>query len=147
GMRDAAMAHVALLRERHDPLPPALCLHDDGWHEGVVGILASRVREATHRPVVAFAPSQEPGLLKGSGRSIAGLHLRDVLDRVATRYLGLLHRFGGHAMAAGMTLATASLPRFRDALSEAVQAMAQPGLFDEVVETDGELSAAELDLA
>ena len=147
GMRDAAMAHVALLRERHDPLPPALCLHDDGWHEGVVGILASRVREATHRPVVAFAPSQEPGLLKGSGRSIAGLHLRDVLDRVATRYPGLLHRFGGHAMAAGMTLATASLPRFRDALSEAVQAMAQPGLFDEVVETDGELSAAELDLA
>ena len=147
GMRDAAMAHVAQLRQQHAVLPPALCLHDQGWHEGVVGILASRVREATHRPVVAFAPAQERGLLKGSGRSIAGLHLRDVLDRVATAHPGLLQRFGGHAMAAGMTLAASDLPRFAAAFAEAVTGMALPGLFDEVVETDGELSAAELDLS
>ena len=146
GMRDAAMGYVQQLRQRHPTLPPALCLHEDGWHEGVVGILASRVREATHRPVLAFAPAREPGVLKGSGRSIAGLHLRDVLERVASAQPGLLQRFGGHAMAAGVTLASADLPRFAAALSDAVTAMALPGLFDEVVETDGELTPSQLDL-
>ncbi|MBZ2188473.1 single-stranded-DNA-specific exonuclease RecJ [Alcanivorax sp. JB21] len=144
GMRDAAMAYVHALRERSSILPKALCLHDALWHEGVVGILASRVKEATHRPVVAFAPAQEAGLLKGSGRSIPGLHLRDVLDRVATANPGLLHRFGGHAMAAGMTLATERLDDFTRAFAQAVDEMAEPGLFDEVLETDGALADDEL---
>ncbi|MCH8543709.1 MAG: single-stranded-DNA-specific exonuclease RecJ [Alcanivorax sp.] len=144
GMRDAAMAYVHSLRERSSTLPKALCLHDALWHEGVVGILASRVKEATHRPVVAFAPAQEAGLLKGSGRSIPGLHLRDVLDRVATANPGLLHRFGGHAMAAGMTLATERLDDFARAFEQAVDDMAEPGLFDEVLETDGALADDEL---
>lgn len=147
GMRDAAMDYVQQLRQRHHTLPSALCLHEDGWHEGVVGILASRVREATHRPVLAFAPAREPGVLKGSGRSIAGLHMRDVLERVATAHPGLLQRFGGHAMAAGVTLARADLPRFAAALEHAVTEMALPGLFDEIVETDGELTPSQLDLA
>ena len=147
GMRDAAMATVQTLRSQHETLPCALCLHDDQWHEGVVGILASRVREATHRPVVAFAPAQEPGMLKGSGRSIPGLHLRDVLDRVATANPGLLQRFGGHAMAAGMTLSAVQLPAFEAALREAVMALSSPELFEEVVETDGPLAEDELHLS
>lgn len=146
GMRDAAMETVQRLRQKHETLPCALCLHDDQWHEGVVGILASRVKEATHRPVVAFAPAQERGLLKGSGRSIPGLHLRDVLDRVATANPGLLHRFGGHAMAAGMTLAASDLPAFEVALQAAVDELSSPALFEEVVETDGPLADEELHL-
>jgi len=142
GMRDAAMLEVARLRERD--LPPALCLHGEDWHEGVVGILASRVKESVHRPVIAFAPAREPGLLKGSGRSIPGLHLRDVLDAVATANPALLHKFGGHAMAAGMTLRAADLPAFTEAFQAAVAAVAADDLFDEVVETDGALEEADL---
>ncbi|PWG75092.1 single-stranded-DNA-specific exonuclease RecJ, partial [Enterococcus hirae] len=102
GMRDAAMEEVDRLDA--DNLPAGLCLYGKEWHEGVVGILASRVKEAIHRPVIAFAPAQQPGTLKGSGRSIPGLHLRDALDAVATANPGLLSKFGGHAMAAGLSL-------------------------------------------
>ena len=144
GMREAAMHEVARLRER--ALPDALCLYGEDWHEGVVGILASRVKEAVHRPVIAFAPSREAGLLKGSGRSIAGLHLRDVLDTVATRHPALLDKFGGHAMAAGMTLRAADLAAFTEAFQAAVSEQAQQELFDEVVETDGPLAEQEITL-
>ena len=147
GMRDAAMTQVEKLQRRFPTLPPALCLHDPHWHEGVVGILASRVKEATHRPVIAFAPAQEKGLLKGSGRSLPGLHLRDVLDRVATRHPSLLQKFGGHAMAAGMTLAADALEDFHGAFVEAVTELAPDSLFDQVLETDGELPQQELNLA
>lgn len=146
GMRDAAMVEVARLGEPAR-LPVALCLHGDDWHEGVVGILASRVKEAVHRPVIAFAPAREAGLLKGSGRSIPGLHLRDVLDAVATRHPGLLHKFGGHAMAAGMTLARGDLAAFTGAFQAAVAQAAHAGLFDEVLETDGELEERDICLA
>ena len=142
GMRDAAMLEVARLRERE--LPAALCLHGPDWHEGVVGILASRVKESVHRPVIAFAPAREKGMLKGSGRSIPGLHLRDVLDAVATAHPEMLHKFGGHAMAAGMTLRADHLPAFTEAFQDAVAAVAGADLFDEVVETDGALEEADL---
>ena len=147
GMREAAMEEVQRLRQQGEPLPPVLCLHDRGWHEGVVGILASRVKEATHRPVLAFAPAREPGMLKGSGRSIAGLHLRDALERVATRHPGLLEKFGGHAMAAGLTLASDALESFRGALRASVEEVAEPSLFEEVVLTDGALAEEEISLA
>lgn len=146
GMRDAAMVEVARLGEQK-ALPMALCLYGEDWHEGVVGILASRVKEAVNRPVIAFAPAREAGVLKGSGRSIAGLHLRDVLDAVATRHPGLLHKFGGHAMAAGMTLGRADLTVFTAAFQEAVAAVAGAELFDEVLETDGELAESDICLA
>jgi NAD(P)-dependent dehydrogenase (short-subunit alcohol dehydrogenase family) len=133
---------VARLRERE--LPAALCLHGPDWHEGVVGILASRVKESVHRPVIAFAPAREKGMLKGSGRSIPGLHLRDVLDAVATAHPEMLHKFGGHAMAAGMTLRADHLPAFTEAFQDAVAAVAGADLFDEVVETDGALEEADL---
>ncbi|MBM7334930.1 single-stranded-DNA-specific exonuclease RecJ [Alloalcanivorax marinus] len=145
GMRDAAMAEVARLREQ--TLPAALCLHGRDWHEGVVGILASRVKEAVHRPVIAFAPAQEAGLLKGSGRSIPGLHLRDVLDAVATRHPEMLHKFGGHAMAAGMTLRAADLEAFREAFQRAVREAASDDLFDPVVDSDGGLDDRDICLA
>lgn len=146
GMREAALAEVARLT-RHGDLPPGLCLYDAGWHEGVVGILASRVKEATHRPVIAFAPAREPGMVKGSGRSVPGLHLRDALDLLATRHPALLRRFGGHAMAAGLTLEAARLDAFRALFAEVVAELAPPDIFSPVVETDGALEDAEITLA
>lgn len=146
GMRDAAMEEVHRLTQRGD-LPFGLCLHDSGWHEGVVGILASRVKEATHRPVIAFAPAQERGVIKGSGRSIPGLHLRDTLDAIATRHPGMLNKFGGHAMAAGLTLALDQLDAFRKAFNDTVMELAPPEIFNPVIDTDGALEETEITLA
>lgn len=145
GMRDEAMIQVQRLKEQGD-LPLGLCLHDEHWHEGVVGILASRVKEAVHRPVIAFARAQEKGLLKGSGRSIQGLHLRDALDAVATRHPGMLRKFGGHAMAAGLTLAADQFEQFRQAFAESVALLAPADIFTSVIDTDGLLEESELTL-
>ena len=144
GMRDAAMEEVNRLDA--DNLPAGLCLYGDKWHEGVVGILASRVKEAIHRPVIAFAPAQQPGTLKGSGRSIPGLHLRDALDAVATRNPGLLSKFGGHAMAAGLSLDLDQLERFKAAFEAVVGEMLSPRALERRVETDGELADQDLTL-
>ena len=95
-----------------------MTLYDPDWHQGVIGILASRVRERIHRPTVVFAETGDE-MLKGSGRSHWAC-TRDALDQVATRYPGLLHKFGGHAMAAGLTLAKSDLPRFTAALEQVV---------------------------
>jgi single-stranded-DNA-specific exonuclease len=145
GMRDEAMIQVQRLKEQGD-LPLGLCLHDEHWHEGVVGILASRVKEAVHRPVIAFARAQEKGLLKGSGRSIQGLHLRDALDAVATRHPGMLRKFGGHAMAAGLTLAADQFELFRQAFAETVALLAPAEIFTSVIDTDGVLEETDLTL-
>lgn len=144
GMRDAAMEEVNRLDADH--LPAGLCLYGEQWHEGVVGILASRVKEAIHRPVIAFAPAQQPGTLKGSGRSIPGLHLRDALDAVATRNPGLLSKFGGHAMAAGLSLDLDQLDRFKAAFEAVVAEMLSPKALERRVETDGELADQDLTL-
>ncbi|MBP21280.1 MAG: single-stranded-DNA-specific exonuclease RecJ [Alcanivorax sp.] len=145
GMRDAAMIEVSRLNPEN--LPAGLCLYGKEWHEGVVGILASRVKEAIHRPVIAFAPAQQPGTLKGSGRSIPGLHLRDALDAVATANPGLLSKFGGHAMAAGLSLERDKLDQFKVAFEKAVSELLSPKALEKVVETDGELDDHELSLA
>ena len=145
GMRDAAMIEVSWLNPEN--LPAGLCLYGKEWHEGVVGILASRVKEAIHRPVIAFAPAQQPGTLKGSGRSIPGLHLRDALDAVATANPGLLSKFGGHAMAAGLSLERDKLDQFKVAFEKAVSERLSPKALEKVVETDGELDDHELSLA
>ncbi len=91
-----------------------MCIYQEHWHQGVVGIVASRVKEKFHRPVIAFA-REDDERLKGSARSIPGVHVRDVLDALATRQPGLLLKFGGHAMAAGLSILAADLERFRDA--------------------------------
>ena len=123
----------------------SLSLYEPEWHQGVIGILASRIKERFHRPVIAFAPGSE-GVLKGSGRSIAGLHLRDALDLVSKRHPGLLLKFGGHAMAAGLTIEEGSFARFRDAFEEVVRGLLTPADLEAIIETDGAIDPAEIDL-
>ncbi len=113
-----------------------------GWHAGVIGILASRLKDKFHRPTVVFA-SGEDGTLKGSGRSIAGLHLRDTLDRVDRRHPGLILKFGGHAMAAGLTLAAGRHNDFAQAFEAVVRELLDPADLEGVIETDGLLDIAE----
>jgi len=124
----------------------SLCLFDPAWHQGVIGILASRIRERLHRPTFAFASGGE-GELKGSGRSIAGLHLRDALDLVAKRHSGLLLRFGGHAAAAGLTLRQADLARFESAFEDVARSLIAPADLTRTIETDGPLENAHMSLA
>ncbi|MGH8678895.1 MAG: single-stranded-DNA-specific exonuclease RecJ [Burkholderiales bacterium] len=126
----------------------ALSLFDDSWHQGVIGILAARLRERYHRPVIAFAPAGA-GELKGSGRSIPGLHLRDALDLVSKRNPNLIVRFGGHAMAAGLTLRRSDVGEFSEAFEQAVSELLDPGDLEQIVEVDGSLSPEDcsLDLA
>lgn len=118
-MRDAAMADVeAKIAEAAGRVDPVLCLFDDQWHQGVVGIVAGRLKEHFHRPVIAFAPGEQ-GELKGSARSIAGVHIRDLLEAIDTRTNGqLIKRYGGHAMAAGLQIADTDLAAFEDAVRE-----------------------------
>jgi len=125
-----------------------LSLFDPAWHQGVIGILAGRMKDRFHRPVIAFARSND-GELRGSGRSIAALHLRDALDRVAVRHPGLILKFGGHAAAAGLTLREADLERFRLAFEDAARSLLSPPDLERVIETDGDLAPDDytLDLA
>jgi single-stranded-DNA-specific exonuclease len=142
GMQDAALAALAKLAPDDSY---SLCLYDPGWHQGVVGIVAGRIKDRFHRPTLAFAPAGS-GELRGSGRSIAGLHLRDALDRVAVRHPGMIARFGGHAAAAGLTLREADFARFRDAFEETARALLSPSDLRRVIETDGPLEADYLTL-
>ncbi|MDQ3187225.1 MAG: DHHA1 domain-containing protein, partial [Pseudomonadota bacterium] len=112
---------------------------------GVIGILASRMKDKFHRPVIAFAPGSN-GEIKGSGRSIPGFHLRDSLDLVSKRHPGLLLKFGGHAAAAGLTVRTSDFKKFRDAFEQAAQALLTPADLMHVIETDGDLDEPELTL-
>ena len=126
-------------------LPVGLCLFEPHWHPGVIGILASRVKDRLHRPVIVFAESGEDEI-KGSARSVPGLHIRDALDAVAKRHPDLLSKFGGHAMAAGLSLAKADLDRFSRAFDEEVRRHLDAGDLRHEILSDGELSAAELNL-
>jgi single-stranded-DNA-specific exonuclease len=123
-----------------------LCLFDAGWHQGVVGLVASRIKDRTGRPVVAFAPAGEGVELRGSARSIPGVHVRDVLESVSTRNTGLIKRFGGHAMAAGLTIELPDLDRFARAFDAAVAERLAQVESDDVVWTDGVLVDAEISL-
>ncbi|MCH8497108.1 MAG: single-stranded-DNA-specific exonuclease RecJ [Marinobacter sp.] len=129
-----------------DGLPWGLALFDPDWHQGVIGILAARIREQTHRPVVAFAPGEDGTELKGSARSIPGLHIRDVLAVVDARHPGLLKKYGGHAMAAGMTLAPERFGDFAEAFDHAVRESVSAEDLEASITTDGVLSSEELTL-
>ena len=122
----------------------SLSIYEPDWHQGVIGILASRVKEQYHRPVIAFARSND-GTLKGSGRSINGLHLRDALDLVSKRHPDLILKFGGHAMAAGLTIPERGLETFRRVFEEVSASLLTPADLDAVIEIDGSLSAHEVD--
>ncbi len=140
GMQESALAMVAAV-EAGDAY--TLSIHRPEWHAGVVGLLASRLKDRFHRPVFAFA-SESDGKLKGSGRSIAGLHLRDALDLVDKRRPGLLERFGGHAAAAGATLRAGGLEAFSQAFESIAREQLTPADLEQRIETDGELAGAQL---
>lgn len=123
----------------------SLTLYDPAWHQGVVGLLASRLKERHHRPTIVFADGGD-GLIKGSGRSIAGLHLRDALDRVDKRHAGLMLKFGGHAAAAGLTLRREDLPVFAAAFEAVARELLSPADLERVIETDGPLGPEEYQL-
>jgi single-stranded-DNA-specific exonuclease len=120
-----------------------LCLFDESWHQGVVGLVAGRIKDRVHRPVIAFARAAD-GALRGSARSIVGVNIRDALDSIAARCPGLIGKFGGHAMAAGMTLMESDLPKFRAAFAAEVAARADAQTLLGVVHSDGELLPEEL---
>ena len=144
-MQEQAFAAIASLHLDMATLPRGLCLFDESWHQGVIGLVASRIKEHTHRPVIAFAPAGD-GEIKGSARSVPGLHIRDALDAVAARHPYLLSRFGGHAMAAGLTLLRAHLEAFREAFDEEVSRHLSDGDLQGRVISDGELTGEELSL-
>jgi single-stranded-DNA-specific exonuclease len=145
-VRDAELivaAHRLEIGDRY-----GVCVYDPGWHQGVIGIVAGRLRERVHRPVVAFADAGalNPDELKGSARSVPALHVRDTLDAIASRYPGMLARFGGHAAAAGLSIKRAHYDRFSRAFDAEVRRHLPEGALTRVLETDGELSTAELSL-
>jgi single-stranded-DNA-specific exonuclease len=145
-MQAEALAAVRALRDLAvQPHRAGLCLFDESWHQGVVGLVASRIKDKTGRPVIAFARAHD-GLLRGSARSVSGLHIRDVLDAIAARHPALITRFGGHAMAAGLTLPHDSLDAFARAFEQEVaRCLGALGERD-CVETDGELAVHEIAL-
>ena len=141
-MREQAFVIAESLFDEDEEPPPAICVFDPDFHEGVVGIVASRIEDKLHRPTFVFAASAAPGKeheLKGSGRSIAGFHLRDALDLVAKRYPGVLLRFGGHAMAAGCTLAEENFDTFEQGLNEVAQEWLDAATLTRRLDTDGPL--------
>lgn len=136
------LAGMALEQER---MPFGLCLFDADWHQGVIGILASRLKERYHRPVIAFADAGN-GQIKGSARSIPGLHIRDALDAVAAHNPGLISKFGGHAMAAGLSLQREQYPRFAEAFDQEVRRQLSADDLSGRLLTDGELAEHEFRL-
>ncbi len=142
-MRDQALEIAETLFEEGEQPPPAICVFDPDFHEGVVGIVAARVKDKLHRPTFVFTASTAPGKeheLKGSGRSIPGFHLRDALDLIAKRHPGVLLRFGGHAMAAGCTIAEEYLDTFEQSLMEIATEWLDSSTLNRTIETDGPLA-------
>lgn len=139
---ETALNRMALEGES---LPWGLCLYNEQWHQGVVGILASRIKEKCHRPVIAFAKVDEK-TIKGSARSIPNLHIRDALELVATQHPDLLQKFGGHAMAAGLSLPIEAFEQFSQAFDNVVKTLLSEHDLNETIVTDGELNQSELNL-
>ena len=148
-MQQEAMKSLDAVILDEESLPAGICLYDESWHQGVVGILASRIKEKFHRPVIAFAPADvnsDSTIIKGSARSISNLHIRDVLDAIATRHPNILQKFGGHAMAAGLSLDQKDYAEFAELFDAAVNAELSAADFQEVLLTDGALAVQECNL-
>jgi single-stranded-DNA-specific exonuclease len=120
-----------------------LCLFDESWHQGVVGLVAGRIKDRLHRPVIAFARAED-GSLRGSARSVSGVNIRDALDSIATHHPGLIDKFGGHAMAAGMSLPEANLAKFKAAFAAEIAVRSDGESLTGVIHSDGALAAADL---
>lgn len=145
GMQAEALALCEKLERGSESLPGGLAMYHPEWHQGVVGILASRLKERFHRPVIAFAPAGN-GTLKGSGRSIQGLHMRDALERLDSLYPGMMLKFGGHAMAAGLSLEEARFPEFQQRFGDLVTEWLDPSLLQGEIVSDGPLTATDMTL-
>ncbi|HLD84824.1 MAG TPA: single-stranded-DNA-specific exonuclease RecJ, partial [Coxiellaceae bacterium] len=137
--------HIVDALDLNDALPIGLCLYDESWHQGVVGLVASRVKDKFNRPVIAFAKADEK-ILKGSARSVKGVHIRDVLDEIATQNPAVLSKFGGHAMAAGLSIAEKDFKLFCDLFSKTVSRYLTKDQLEFVIETDGELQHSDFTL-
>jgi len=142
-MQLEAVGLAADLREGEAAEALGICLFDETWHQGVVGLVAGRIKDRLHRPVIAFARGED-GSLRGSARSIPGINIRDALDSVAAQRPELIDRFGGHAMAAGLSLRESNLPAFRLAFAAEIARRANRELLSGAIYSDGPLSAAEL---
>ena len=142
-MREQAFAYVDTLGSQR--WPACVCVYDADWHQGVVGLIAARVRERCHRPVIAFA-RESRDTLKGSARSIQGVHIRDLLEAVHAVRPGLIVKFGGHAMAAGLTIAEADLEAFEGVVAERMERMYPDADFSGAIVTDGPLPGEAIDL-
>lgn len=146
GMQSQAMSILQkLTTELSGQLPRGLCLFDDTWHQGVIGILAARIKDHFNRPVIVFAPGQE-NEIKGSARSIAGLHIRDILALIDAKYPGLILKFGGHAMAAGLTMMRDRINEFSDIFSNMIAQRVTEAQLEYQLISDGELKVDELGL-
>lgn len=144
GMRDQAFAYVDSLARTG--LPPCVCVYEPAWHQGIVGLIAARVKERCHRPVIAFARDGNGGL-KGSARSVSGIHVRDLLEAINSTHPGLIDRFGGHAMAAGLSLPESGFSAFSHAASEQLTRLYPDADFTGAILTDGELPSISLEVA
>ena len=146
-MQSEALAALEQFDLDEESTPPvAITLYQSGWHQGVIGILASRVKERMHRPTIVFADGDE-GQIKGSARSISGIHIRDILDAIASRHPGLILKFGGHAMAAGLSLQRESYQEFSQALVEEVERHVEDVNLQAVIDSDGELTETDFDIS
>ncbi|WP_413483248.1 single-stranded-DNA-specific exonuclease RecJ [Morganella psychrotolerans] len=145
GMQQEAVVLFDKIERSTTNMPSGIALYHPEWHQGVVGILASRIKERYHRPVIAFAPCGD-GLLKGSGRSVQGLHLRDALERLDTLNPGMILAFGGHAMAAGLSLPENCFPDFQEKFAALVSEMVDPAQLQGVIWSDGALDIQEMTL-
>ncbi len=144
-MKDEALAALNHLKLDGSKTPAGICLYESSWHQGVVGILASRIKEQFHRPVIAFADADD-GSIKGSARSIEGLHIRDALDLIAKRHPTMLSKFGGHAMAAGLSLPRENFDPFASVFAETVAELLDESQLDAVQWSDGELNKDQISL-
>lgn len=148
-MQTKALSILRTVEPQHVEM--GICLYDADWHQGVIGILASRIKDQYHRPVIAFADAGEEAqtgeaIIKGSARSVSGVHIRDVLDRVATLHPGLVSKFGGHAMAAGLTLYKKDFEKFASAFNEEICQLLSADDLHNVIHSDGDLSETDIDL-
>lgn len=146
GMQEDALAIVESISLDQAEQPAMYILHDDSWHQGVVGLVASRIKERTNRPVLALAPGDNEGEWKGSARSVEGVHVRDLLARLESLHPGLMLKFGGHAMAAGLSLDNKKMPEFTTALMAVAEEFTREQDWQQIVWTDGALQTEEFSI-
>ena len=151
-IQEAMVAEAELIVRDRGQTPAGrygVCLYDPGWHQGIIGIVAGRLRERITRPVIAFAPAggAEPHALRGSARSVPELHIRDALDAIASRHPGLLVKFGGHAMAAGLSIRRVHYEQFAEAFDREARNRLPPSALEARIETDGQLESRDITLA